>query len=1065
MKITVYTSNTLNAACGSVIDALKRQNTSGSRHIVIAPDKFSLSIEKEIFIRLGIEASFNIDVVSFMRLAAKAQSNPAECLSKSGALLVFKKILNRHASALKHYARVARLPGFASEMYAVVTSFRNNCHTPEQILQAAEGLPQTSTVRKKAEDIALLYKEYIEELARGYGDGTTRVDEFIKKAPGLAFLKESHVYIAGFSAFTAKQYEVIAALMLHAKSVTVAATPGNGGDNAEYYPSYTLQRLTELAEDLGSPAEVIPTFEMLKEPFGTVNRQLFAAKNIPSPPNAQAFVLVEENTVYDEINGIAKEIVRLVALRGLRYRDIAVVSCNDSYAELIRSIFARYRIPCFIDKKYRLTGSLCYRYLLAALEAAEYNFRKDKLLAFAKNPLCGLTRDEADAFENFVLARGINYGGFLTPFGEGEPEQERSRLISVPAGVSTKAQTAGAFARACRALLEREGVKKILEDEGAAAGDPAVYDSNLQAYDALLELLSEIDVLMGEEEYPFAECKNILAACAEGEAFSLIPQYADSVFVGNVKDSRYDNLDTLFVMGASADVLPAAHDYKAILSARDAVLLEESGLRLYPTPADQIAEDMFALLDLFTKARERVYFGYARLSPAGVTQRPSPVLGELINLLGVRPLSLAARNAVINAKNEEELALAAASEENAFFEYLQWSQKAAVSEVSVSQKLNILYSSLPPDYKERIVRLSCTGDRQGKPDGRLYFAKDGEGGYYTKATQLEAYFACPYLHHLRHGLDLRPRPEGKLEPMDAGIIIHKVLELFFKQTMGRLRGMSEEEIRCACERAMNEVFADPRYGGKPGDVFASYALSALKKSCRKFVPALAEQVKKSRYSPALIEHTFDRKNAVLLEAGGLTFRLRGKIDRADLLEEDGKKKITVIDYKSGKRDFPSYADTYFGKNLQLWIYLEALRKEGYLPTGTFYVPLSDSTDGEAYPYRLRGFFDEHEIYNLDTGIVSIKSGKYDSSVLGSTPGGKLKTPVTGEELSKLIDYTIALSVQALGEILDGNIEKSPCGARDCEYCQYLEVCGGAQPEECREQSSSAVPLGKEEQDA
>jgi hypothetical protein len=55
-------------------------------------------------------------------------------------------------------------------------------------------------------------------------------------------------------------------------------------------------------------------------------------------------------------------------------------------------------------------------------------------------------------------------------------------------------------------------------------------------------LLDEIETRIGTETYSFGECKNILAACAEGEAFSLIPQCADCVFVGNIKDSRYDNL-------------------------------------------------------------------------------------------------------------------------------------------------------------------------------------------------------------------------------------------------------------------------------------------------------------------------------------------------------------------------------------------------------------------------------------------------------------------------------------------------------------------------------------------
>lgn len=1065
MKIKIYTSNTLNGACSLVIDALGRQNTAGSRHIVIVPDKFSLSIEKEIFIRLGIEASFNIDVVSFMRLSAKYQSNPTECLSKSGALLVFKKVLNRHASSLRHYGRVARLPGFASEMYAVITSFRNNCHSPEAIRMAVEKLPQDSPTRRKAEDIALLYKEYIKELAQGYGDGTTRMDEFVKKAPELDILHESHVYIAGFSSFTAKQYQIIAALMKVSKSLTIAATPGNGGENADFYPYSTLRRLTELAEEENSPADVVASSECLKEPFGTINRYLFSAKEVRTPPNPGAFAVFEENTVYDEINGIAKEIARLVATDGLRYRDIAVVSCNDSHAELIRSIFGRYRIPCFVDKKYKLTDSLCYKYLFSALETAEYNLRRDKLLDFAKNPLCGLTYDEADNLENYVLAHSINYRGFLSPFEEEESENERRKIIAILTEINIGTQTAGTFSKTCRRLMERDGLKKLLEEESSLSGDVDIHASNMQAYDALLSLLDEIETRIGTETYSFGECKNILAACAEGEAFSLIPQCADCVFVGNIKDSRYDNLDILFVMDATADVLPAAHDYKAILSAGDFVFLEESGLRLFPAPADQIAEDLFFLLDLFTKAKQHIYFGYARLSPAGILQRPSPVFGELVNLLSIKPISLSAQNSVLKAKSAEALALAVVSEENAFFEFLQGVKKASFSGDLATQNLDILYSSLPENLRERAEGLFHPADAEKKVDGGLYFSSDGNGRYYTKATQLETYFACPYLHHLRYGLDLRPRPEGRLEPMDAGIILHKVLELFFKRTKGKLREMNEEQIFSYSERAIEDVFSDPAYGGRFGDIFARFSLSVLRKNCRRILPALAEQVRHSKYSPYLIEYVFDQNEAILIQAGDRTFFVRGKIDRADLLTEDGKRKIMIIDYKSGGKDNPDYKNTYFGENLQLWIYLEALRREGYCPTGTFYLPLSGSKDGEEYPYRLKGFFDANEIFNFDTGIASLKGNKYVSSVLGSTPSGKLKTSVSAEEIGKLIDYNIALTKQALTEISEGNTQRSPWNTGMCERCIYLQLCGGAQPHECRDKTSSGIPLGKEEQDA
>lgn len=110
MQVNLYTSNTINGSCLAVIDALGAKNKPDTKHIFIAPDKFSLSIETNIFRRLNLQAAFNIDVVSFMRLTTKALGRAGgSCLTKEGALLVFKKVLNRNADKLTHYAGVARM--------------------------------------------------------------------------------------------------------------------------------------------------------------------------------------------------------------------------------------------------------------------------------------------------------------------------------------------------------------------------------------------------------------------------------------------------------------------------------------------------------------------------------------------------------------------------------------------------------------------------------------------------------------------------------------------------------------------------------------------------------------------------------------------------------------------------------------------------------------------------------------------------------------------------------------------------------------------------------------------
>lgn len=1066
MKITFYSSNTLNSACNAVIDALGVQNTQGTHPIFIAPDKFSLSVEKAIFERLGISATFNIDVVSFMRLAVKALGPTAgDCLTKEGALLVFKKVLNRHANNLVHYGRVARMPGFASEMYAVITSFRNNCHSPEDILQAADSLDKNT--KKKALDIALLYKEYIKELEEGYPDGTLRLDRFLADANKSEFVRGADIYIAGFSSFSAKQYQIIAALMRHAKSVSIGVTPYNGGKNASYYPFYTLERLKDLVELYGAEYREIECFETLQEPFGTLNRGLFAASGEKARADDK-FVLVEENTVYEEINGIAKEIVSWTSCKGLRYKDIGVVCCNDKYRELIRNIFARYGIPCFIDQKYRMKDALGTKYLLSALDTVEFGFRQDKILAYVKNPLCGIENTDADEFENYVLEHCINYAGFLTPFPNqgGVPEAVRQKIAKDLSVFGTKKQLAGEFSRVCRAFMSREEVATILQNETELTDDALIKASNLQAIQKLFQLLDEIETLIGDEEYPFGECKNILTSCIEGTELSLIPQYADCVFVGNLSDSLYDKLEILFVITATGDVLPAAHTYQAIISAKDSILMEKAGLRLYPAPPDLIKEDMFALLDLFTKASRRIYFGYSGLAPDGRKTRPSPVVAELKDIVDTKPISLYAKHSVMAADDNEALSSAAASQKNAFFEFLQTLPKVSRSGDKVSQNLDILYCSLSEEYRARIDELIYRPALYQKPDGALYFGKDEHGRYLTKATQLESYFQCPYAHHLQHGLKLIPRRDGKLQRNNAGIVIHRVLELFFRRTKGTLRKMSTKELKAVSETVIKEVFSDLKTVGDSSDLFTKNALESIRKECAKLTLTLADKVKKSSYTPALVEHSFGDDDEIVLHVDGNRFLVRGKIDRVDTKEDEPIIKAVVIDYKTGSAKSP---DAYYGNSLQLWLYLRALEHLGYEPEGAFYLPISDAPGKEDKPFLLNGYFDESELGNFDNGIYALqeKNGIAESETIHAKLNAKnkivCKYAVEKSVLKDYIDYNVEIAKLALQELLAGNIEKSPQKNNGCANCRYLLLCGGADTVNCRRISEKCKPQAKKEE--
>ena len=193
--------------------------------------------------------------------------------------------------------------------------------------------------------------------------------------------------------------------------------------------------------------------------------------------------------------------------------------------------------------------------------------------------------------------------------------------------------------------------------------------------------------------------------------------------------------------------------------------------------------------------------------------------------------------------------------------------------------------------------------------------------------------------------------------------------------------------------------------------------------------------------------------------------LRGRIDRVDTYEADGKLYVKVIDYKSGHTSFDLLA-LYHGLQLQLVVYLnaavEVLKKkhpnEEVLPAGIFYYHIDDpviegsgqESDVEIYDQvleklKLDGLVNENDcIYEqMDTNITS----KSKVIPVGFTKDGALtknSKTATGEEFAIISGYVNEL-VQGLGrQIVEGEVAARPYQLKDkegCTYCPYRSICG------------------------
>ena len=95
----------------------------------------------------------------------------------------------------------------------------------------------------------------------------------------------------------------------------------------------------------------------------------------------------------------------------MRLRDIAVLTRNlDDYAELIDASFREQAIPYFVDRRRAAAHHPLPQVVRAVFLLVLHNWPHDAMMTLLKSGLCGLTLDEADEVENYVLMHRIRGG-------------------------------------------------------------------------------------------------------------------------------------------------------------------------------------------------------------------------------------------------------------------------------------------------------------------------------------------------------------------------------------------------------------------------------------------------------------------------------------------------------------------------------------------------------------------------------------------------------------------------------------------------------------------------------
>lgn len=1040
MKIIL--SNTAHDAYHRVLEELKRKLPDGGEHVIIVPDKFTASSERGVIATLGLDAVFNVSVTSFTRLAEKMMgSRIKKCLTPQGAVMMLAKVIEENRDKLRHYSRAARSAGFAEAFYAALTAVRNSGVSPETLRAAAARAPEN--VKGKFEDMALIYSEYLAGLGDRHSDSTTRLEAF------AAYLSEcgalpTHFYVVDFYDFKAPELDVLCALARSALSLTVGMVSGEGNPNSRIYNDSAVRRL--LAACGGG--EVERSREELHPACQVISERLFSY----DPPEKRTECggkvrLVAAKSKVEEVAFLMREICSKVA-NGARYRDFEVVLSDvEGYKAELKSAFLRNGIPFFIDTREALAEQTKTRLLLSALAAVRSGLRLAEVCEFVKNPLfAGGAPGGEDAvfrFENYCLRYNTDRSRFLAPFTLGDEEElrvcepVRARLAEALSPIFFEGKTdVGSFVAGVKNFLN------VFEDawrvHTANLTETSLYYAKCadQVDEKITSLLDEMkDTLSAEGDTAYFE--RMLRSTVQTVKIALVPTWLDCVYVGGT-DNRYLGGGDIYLLGANVGRLPLGAEGGSVISERDETLLSALDVRISPTVTERTYAELMSVTEVMKRPKGTLVVCYPESDASG-DLRPSSVVSELRGMLSENGVPLPVERAELPPLDElgvEERARALGAgcptEQACLFETLRCLS-------APDDKTAAAVALLGKEDRARVERMTERVHPVSSIGGEAAHVAVKRMRGRTDASRLETYFACPYKYYFAYTVGLNEREEAVVDGRIFGILMHAVLEKFFK--LVKRGAMTADKVRAEVERIFDAALEEDKVAtAAMDDPGAVRAFERLRReavtACRK----LFDAVQRSEYKPLYIEAYIGGKElpSLKLRVGEEVTELRGRVDRVDARGD----KFFVVDYKTGKRAEPAFADVYSGKKIQLYLYMQTIAEDtGMTPVGVFYLPLSFDFETSAAELRYTGSLvnDEEEARAMDPLF-----GEDDERCIIPSKrarDGSLAPPVhvTPEQLRRIGKYVEALARDGAEEIEYGNIAPDALKG-ECVYCAYSGIC-------------------------
>lgn len=1045
------------------------------RYYVIVPEQFTMQTQKTLVELSPVKGILNIDILSFERLAYRVTEETGgdnrKLLDDVGKSMVLRKLSQAHRRELPYLGSQMNKPGCLDEVKSLISEFMQYDIREEELDDILRRAQERTLLKLKLADVSVLYREFREYLSGHYMTGEEMMDVLVRKLSQSKKLRDSEVLLDGFTGFTPIQVSVLQKLLLVCSKVTVTVTmdakasPFSLGKPHQlfYMSRKMIHVLSGLTKEIEEPVllERHGKSRFAKAPaLDFLEQHIFRYHKAAYEKEQEEIQVFCASSPLAEMEETARRMARLVRTRGMKYGEMAVITGDlERYGNLARQVFGEAGIPYFIDEKHSVLMNPFVEYLRSAIEMIVQNFSYESVFRYLRCGMSGLTGEEADFLENYVLALGIRgyerYKESWVRIYRGQHPEELQSLnesrkqfveeVAVLAeGFSGKKHTVEEYCRILYQFIVNSGIQQKLKKQELgfkAMGDKAMEKEYAQIYGIVMGLLDRMVEILGGETVNRREFQQLLETGLAQAKVALIPPSMDQVQVGDMERTRLKNIRALFFVGVNEGNIAKNTGDGGILTELDREFVGERGIELAPGPKERMNMQRFYLYLNLTKPGELLCLSYSLTGSGGEGVSPAYLIS---NVLGLYP-GLSVKRIEAQEEVLEKLELPGTSLDSfltglsdaaaghptpLFAELYSWYLKSPVYCETVKRLVEAAFFAKPRDVISKSVAKV------------LY----GEISPYS-ATRLEKFCACAFAHFLQYGLGLSERVEYEFQAMDMGNVVHHALERFAEivEKTGGWAQLTEESRNRLIDRCLDEIAAD--YGNTilKSSARNRYMIERVRRILRRTVWALQEQLKNGDFRPEGFEVSF----------GG------GRIDRVDIMEDDKKVYVRVIDYKTGGTTF-DLVSLYHGLQLQLLIYLDgALNVEGekypdkeIIPAGVFYYNIKDpmiaqrmEADVGTVSAALLKELKMNGLVQADTEVIRHMDRTCQSlpvSINKDGTLGKRSSVATRAQFEALNVYVKGKISQIQNAILEGEAEVSPyeLGRKNaCTYCPYSGVCG------------------------